>query len=113
MEKLQKIRSNSPQEFLIWYLEDAAGKNHSWDKVVTELTANQGSELWKYEKQFPIKTLQIIYKTLTKTPDHWLSLYKTIVALRKHIGSASWDLHTDNAMRRSDGTVVITDPYTD
>jgi hypothetical protein len=113
MEKLQKIRSNSPQEFLIWYLEDAAGKNHSWDKVVTELTANQGSELWKYEKQFPIKTLQIIYKSLTERPNHWLPLYKTIVALRKHIGSASWDLHTDNAMRRSDGTIVITDPYTD
>jgi len=113
MEKLQKIRSNSPQEFLIWYLEDAAGKNHSWDQIVTELTANQGSKLWKHSNQFPMETLQTIYKTLTKTPDHWLPLYKTIVALRKHTGSASWDLHTDNAMRRSDGTIVITDPYTD
>ena len=113
MEKLQKIRSNSPQEFLIWYLEDAAGKNHSWDKVVTELTANQGSELWKHSNQFPMETLQTIYKSLNENPNRWLPLYKTIVALRKHIGSASWDLHTDNAMRRSDGTVVITDPYTD
>ena len=113
MEKLQKIRNNSPQEFLIWYLEDAAKNNTSWDKVVTELTANQGSKLWKHSNQFPMETLQTIYKTLTKTPDRWLPLYKTIVALRKHTGSASWDLHTDNAMRRSDGTVVITDPYTD
>jgi pyrimidine deaminase RibD-like protein len=113
MEKLQKIRNNSPQEFLVWYLEDAAGKNHSWDQIVTELTANQGSKLWKHSNQFPMETLQTIYKTLTKTPDRWLPLYKTIVALRKHTGSASWDLHTDNAMRRSDGTVVITDPYTD
>jgi hypothetical protein len=24
-----------------------------------------------------------------------------------------WDLHTENAMMRSDGTVVITDPFTD
>ena len=113
MEKLQKIRSNSPQEFLIWYLEDAAGDNKSWDKVVTELTANQGSELWKHENQFPMKTLQIIYKSLTEQPNRWLPLYKTIVTLRKHTGSASWDLHTDNAMQRSDGTIVITDPYTD
>jgi hypothetical protein len=113
MEKLQKIRNNSPQEFLVWYLEDAAKNNTSWDKVVTELTANQGSKLWKHSNQFPMETLQTIYKTLTKTPDRWLPLYKTIVALRKHTGSASWDLHTDNAMRRSDGTVVITDPSTD
>ena len=113
MEKLQKIRSNTPQEFLVWYLEDAAKNNTSWDKVVAELTANQGSKLWKHSNQFPMETLQTIYKTLTKTPDRWLPLYKTIVALRKHTGSASWDLHTDNAMRRSDGTVVITDPYTD
>ena len=102
-----------PQEFLIWYLEDAAGKNKSWDKVVDELTADQGSELRKYEKQFPSKTLQIIYKSLTSQPQDWLPLYKTIVALRKNTGSASWDLHTDNAMLRADGTIVIIDPYTD
>jgi hypothetical protein len=113
MEKLQKIRSNSPQEFLIWYLEDAARNNTSWDKVVTKLTANQGSELWKHGNQFPMETLQTIYKSLTEQPNRWLPLYKTIVALRKNTGSAYWDLHTDNAMRRSDGTIVITDPYTD
>ena len=113
MEKLRKLRSGSPQEFLIWYLEDAAGKNKSWDKVVDELTADQGSELRKYEKQFPSKTLQIIYKSLTSRPEDWSPLYKTIVALRKHTGSSSWDLHTDNAMQRSDGTIVIIDPYTD
>ena len=113
MEKLKKIRSDSPQEFLVWYLEDAAGKNHSWDKVVAELTANQGSELFKHKNQFPMKTLQIIYKSLTEQPNHWLPLYQTIVDLRKHVGNASWDLHTDNAMQRSDGTIVITDPYTD
>jgi hypothetical protein len=114
MEKLRKIRSDSVQEFLIWYLEDAAGDNKSWDEVFTELTANEGSELWKHQNQFPLKTLQIIYKSLTEQPNHWLPLYKTIVALFKHTGSALfWDLHTDNAMQRSDGTIVITDPYTD
>jgi hypothetical protein len=114
MEKLTKISDDSVEAFVVWYLEHEAKKNTSWSKIVTYLTANKGSELWKFSNDFPMETLQTVYYILKKNPNHWLSFYETFLMLAQYIKKfrgALLDLHDENVMLRSDGTMVITDPY--
>ena len=101
MEQLYPIQEGSLDEWVVWMMADLSAKNMNWvsakeemmsekDKFAKEFSAQNDSKMNEYKS---------LYDTLNK-------LYK--VGMKKGYG---WDPHTENVMQRSDGTLVITDPW--
>ena len=59
------------------------------------------------------KAWQTIAMTDKNKLNYYHLLYETMAALYKYgrKNNIGWDLHTENVMRRKDGTLVITDPF--
>jgi hypothetical protein len=57
-----------------------------------------------YQEQYP----QDIQALTPQLPSLWAAMQ---MAYRKTGGNYAWDLHGGNAMKRRDGTIVITDPF--
>ena len=112
IEKLKTIPRNSLAELSIWWFEDSVTKGKTFYEVVKEI-----QEIKQKTGGFSLKLIQEFQAELQGSKrNDWLLLYSTIQALSAHMKKAKglgWDLHTENAMMRSDGTVVITDPFTD
>ena len=112
IEKLKTIPRNSLAELSIWWFEDSVTKGKTFYEVVKEI-----QEIKQKTGGFSLKLIQEFQAELQGSKrNDWLLLYSTIQALSTHMKKAKglgWDLHTENAMMRSDGTVVITDPFTD
>ena len=111
MERLQPIPNDSFEEAMVWMLADLAKYRSSWPSIVKQLgkpeswagypgTENISNEVVKrFVDPVVNKQYGILYLTMSR-------LYHS--GLKSGLG---WDLHTENAMLRPDGTIVIVDPY--
>jgi len=100
MEQLYPLKKNSLDEWVVWMMADFSAKQLDWESAKKAMI----DEKDKHSKLFAqntskLKEYEILYNTLRK-------LHK--VGNSKGYG---WDPHTENVMRRSDGTLVITDPW--
>ena len=113
MEKLTPIVNNTFEEAMVWALSDMVDTNMSWGEAVKELlnpnTWNGGStrvmrkmpEFVRQRMNLPgfISTYSQLYEVMKQ-------LYQT-----GQINKFGWDLHTENVMQRSNGQLVIIDPW--
>ena len=101
MEQLYPLQKGSLDEWVVWMLADYSAKQMDWEKVLKLL-----------EKEDPKYGKKLSALNPSKINDYKI-LYKTLCKLHK-IGSMKgygWDPHTENIMKRDDGTLVITDPW--
>ena len=111
MEQLYPIKEDSFTQGLVWFFSDFVSNNAKWDKVDKSPSspkiwydfhtdkANQYALQWTNLKSNPKAEIQLLYTVMEL-------LYRT-----GKINKMYWDLHTDNAMQRKDGTIVIIDPW--
>lgn len=97
MEQLYPIEEGSLDEWVVWMMADLSAKGMDWASAKDEMMA----EKKEFAAQNPSKMNE--YKSLYMT---LLKLYKA--GMKKGYG---WDPHTENVMQRSDGTLVVTDPW--
>jgi hypothetical protein len=99
MEQLHPLKKGSLQEYVVWYFSGEIDKNwqtaynnlvKSDKKFGTEFKNLDPKEIEKYRRFF--ETFRLLYRLGKK--NKW-----------------GWDAHTENVMRRSDGTLGITDPW--
>jgi hypothetical protein len=112
VEKLQPLPDGSFEEAVVWAMSESIGNRQSWPDALKQLS-NPASKVWQYyegdanaivkriaaSKQKDLKKLQYLYLTM-----------QLMYQIGRKQGFA-WDLHTENAMMRGDGTIVITDPW--
>lgn len=101
MEQLHPLKKGSLDEWVVWMLADYSAKQYDWKKVL---------ELLK--KEDPNYSKKLMTQNTSKLKEYKI-LYKTLRILHK-LGQSKgygWDPHTENVMQRSDGTLVITDPW--
>ncbi len=111
MEQLYPFKNDSFDQGIVWFFSDYVSNNVKWEKVDEELKwpstwysfnskfANRYTDAWeslnvnkKAEYQLLYTVMQLLYRT-------------------GKINKMFWDLHTENAMLRKDGTIVIIDPW--
>ena len=112
MEKLKPIKRNTIEELMVWILSDFATKNIDWKDVLPQLTEPR---TWAFSNRMG-KSMPEKLKDISKTPEFYreYGLLFTVMRLlyvTGKINKAGWDLHTENVMQRSDGTLVIVDPW--
>lgn len=116
MEQLKKIPRNSFDEGIVWFFSDFASNNAPWKEVNEEL--GYPKTWYNYNSRFANRyadkwqNLSMIKGNEQKYAEYQL-LY-TVMQLLYTTGKINkmyWDLHTENAMLRDDGTIVIIDPW--
>jgi hypothetical protein len=112
MERLQPIPTNTIEEAMVWGLSELATVAFiKWSDVDDQLG---DPEFWRHYAGEV--TLDEIGRTLgdSQAMSEYKSLFATMLAFHKILmknNGLNWDLHTENVMRRDDGTLVITDPF--
>jgi hypothetical protein len=111
MERLNPIPVGSFQEAMVWILSDLATKKVTWNQALNVMT---NPTEWNYFDGS--KPEDIIKKIRSLNKEQLLQyevLFKLMTVLyhKGRINKIGWDLHTENAMMRDDGTIVITDPW--
>lgn len=111
MEQLYPFKNDSFEQGIVWFFSDYVSNGTKWEKVDEEL---------KYPKtwyNFSGKTANkhaLKWNSLNPTKKAELHLLYTVMELLYRTGKINkmfWDLHTENAMQRQDGTIVIIDPW--
>jgi hypothetical protein len=118
MEQLYPYKKNSLEEAIIWAFSEFAASKMSWSEVEDTMG---DPETFKYFNDKNLKPLRFAkaWQTIAMTDKNKLQyyqlLYETMATLYTYgrANNMGWDLHTDNVMRRKDGTLVITDPFYD
>lgn len=109
MEKLKPLKNHSVEETMVWNLSDYAEKNTDWNTVVKELhdpksqVELRGKEINRFKSLLDDKDFLLEYKMLYTV--------MKLLYVTGSLNNMNWDLHTENAMQRADGTVVIVDPW--
>lgn len=109
MEKLQPLGKGSAEEILVWHLSDYATKNTDWNIIFKDL-----HKIESYEDLKPKEEKRYLSFLGDKSKVLEYKMLYTVMKLLYVTGSLNnmnWDLHTENAMQRADGTVVIVDPW--
>lgn len=112
MERLYPLKNNSFEEAMVWYLSDFATKNTPWEEVKEFLStpkAWQDTDFNRLANQLALKVLNL--KGIKEAKYALLYTVMTLLYQTGRINKLGWDLHTENAMQRRDGTVVIIDPW--
>lgn len=101
IEQLQPLTQGSLDEWVVWMMADLAAKRLDWKKAKELITKDRDKHAKEFADQnaSKMKEYHLLYDTLC-------SLYK--IGRNKGYG---WDPHTENIMKRDDGTLVITDPW--
>jgi len=111
MEQLYPFKNGSFEQGIVWFFSDYVSNNIKWEKVDEELkwpstwysfngkTANRYTDVWESLNPNKKAEYQLLYVVMQL-------LYRT-----GKINKMFWDLHTENAMQRQDGTIVIIDPW--
>ena len=112
MEKLLPIKAGSIEEAMVWILGDSAPMNITWDELydaIFQFAVWQDYPGPSTADDILMSVQDLSYKQLQE----YAELYDLMQVLYK-TGQAQkmgWDLHTNNVMRRKNGTLVITDPW--
>lgn len=101
IEQLHPIDKNSLDEWVVWMMADLSAKQMDWKNAVKAIKDEKDNNAQKFAKldSTKLKEYAILYNTLK-------ALHK--LGNKKGYG---WDPHTENIMKRDDGTLVITDPW--
>lgn len=112
MERLQHLKRGSIDEAMVWILSDFAIKKMSWEAVLKELANPKTWEYWDGPPSVE-KILQIVQTMDEKVSSRYSILYKLMTLLYHtgRINKLDWDLHTENVMKRADGSLVVIDPW--
>lgn len=109
MESLTEIQSSSTQEAIVWALSDlCTDLSVNWKTVIAQISDPEFWRLYPGKRNDPAFINQVV-----SDARHYKKLFATMQFFYQHgtkLG-LGWDLHTENAMQRNDGTIVITDPY--
>jgi hypothetical protein len=113
MEQLYPIKKNSFEQGIVYVFSDYATKRIPWQRVKQELTL---PKTWHDTEFFERKANEFALKIsqLNELDEAKLSVLYNVMVLLYHTGRINkmgWDLHTENAMLRRDGTIVIIDPW--
>lgn len=105
MERLQPITLNSEEQYIVWGLSDLVVDHPIWEEAISALN---DPEFWEGAR---VNAKQIA--SIVKNIGNYKDLFDTMQAFYKIARSngLGWDLHTENVMQRSNGTLVITDPF--
>lgn len=111
MERLLPIQNGSFEEAMVWILSDLAKIRAPWPNIVSML---KKPDTWSVDPNL-FHMPAVVAKRLADSVvnKQYGILYLTMSRLY-HSGLKSglgWDLHTENAMLRPDGTIVIVDPF--
>ena len=99
MEQLYPLKKGSLQEWVVWYLSGEIDKN--WQTAYNNLI--------KADKKFGTEFKNLDPKEIEKYRQ-FFETFRLLYRLGKK-NKWGWDAHTENVMRRSDGTLVVTDPW--
>lgn len=99
MEHLYPLDSGSDDESIVWGLSYLAENNTAWEDVKKQLSSY---DFWHNVKKPNLENLE-----------NYKNLYLDMIKLNNNLPKGAYsDIHTENVMKRSDGTLVITDPWT-
>lgn len=107
MERLEPIGEGTDSQLIVWALSDLC-TNTTWDNVAVQL---EDPEFWS---SIPDITLERIESLLYHIDlGDCRELFNTMQAFYRIAQQydLGWDLHTENVMQRTNGTLVITDPF--
>jgi len=112
MERLYPVKKNTLNEAMTWYLSDYVVKGIPWKQVKQELSDPHPWINSHWPRQANLLANQV-KKLSGKKEASWHLLYSVMALLYKAglINKLGWDLHTENVMQRSDGQLVIIDPW--
>lgn len=124
MERLKPIPEGSFAEAMVYKLSEYASDGLTWDQAYDKLRSERSWDKWELvdkeemERRAanPMPTEEVLYNVDSwdeRVAAEWGVLY-SLMRLLYHTGrinKQAWDLHTENAMMRGDGTIVITDPW--
>ena len=100
MENLYPLKNGSDDQYIVWGLSDLAFDKTPWYQTKERLNNDR---FWGQDGKKP--DLSNI--------ENYRSLYLVMVSLARNIPKGIlFDIHTENVMKRKDGTLVITDPWT-
>jgi dephospho-CoA kinase len=101
MEQLYPLKNDSLDEWVVWHMADYSAKQVDWEVAKKGMSEEQDeyAEDFTAQNSSKMNEYKVLYDTLRM-------LHK--VGRKKGYG---WDPHTENIMQRSDGTLVITDPW--
>jgi hypothetical protein len=112
MERLYPIKNNSFEEAMVWMLSDLSTQRINWNQALKII---QDEATWEgFTGEVPVEE---IFNRIDNLDDRDRAEYGvlfTVMTLLYHTGRINkigWDLHTENVMQRSDGTLVIIDPW--
>jgi hypothetical protein len=112
MERLFPIKNNSFQEAMVWILSDLSTNKIDWKQALETI---KNEQTWKlYSGKLPFKRILQYINSLNTQQLAEYELLFTLMSLLYNTGRINkigWDLHTENVMQRSDGTLVIIDPW--
>ena len=113
MEKLTPIVNNTFEEAMVWALSDMANDNLSWEAVVKELL---NPNTWNGGMTRVMRKMTMFVPQRMNSPEFnktYSQLYEVMRQLYQtgQINEFGWDLHTENVMQRSNGQLVIIDPW--
>jgi hypothetical protein len=110
MERLIPLKKNSFEEGVVWFLSDYVSNGRPWEVVNSDLSGRQ----WEFYNKRQAKALAAQWTSMSSQQLNDLKeLYDVMSMLYKtgQINKFGWDLHTENVMKRRDGTLVIIDPW--
>jgi hypothetical protein len=113
MEKLTPIVNNTFEEAMVWALSDMVSDNLSWEEVVKELL---NPNTWNGGMTRVMRKMTMFVPQRMNSPEFnktYSQLYEVMRQLYQtgQINKFGWDLHTENVMQRSNGQLVIIDPW--
>lgn len=112
MEKLRPVKSGSFAEAMVWVLSDLATTGQSWRQAQGQI---QQPQTWQhYSGTLSAQDIVNQFRSMSSLQkSQWSVLYGLMQILYQtgNINRLGWDLHTENVMQRSDGTLVIVDPW--
>lgn len=108
MERLYPIRSGSTQEAIVWQLSDFARGDIKWHEALHRL--RDPAEWANYDNPDIVHAIKRI-KSSAWAKYHVLYVLMQLLYNTGQLNNLGWDLHTENVMRRRNGTLVIIDPW--
>ena len=112
MERLKPLKEGSFSQALIWMMSDLVTHGKRWTEAHKLMTK---PSTWKHWDGPPtVKELVAKIKNLDDLTYAKFDVLYTLMLLlykRGKLDKVGWDLHTENVMQRSDGTLVIVDPW--
>lgn len=118
MEQLNKIPRNTMDEGVVWFFSEYVSDGLSWLEVKKRLESHEIWRVYNGNLRYAVNlanewTRMTVHGENPKKYAEYELLYEVMKLLYKtgKINKMYWDLHTENAMLRDDGTIVIIDPW--